>query len=112
MSYEKTKVGVVMTILLAGGGMVYLQETDNYKNCPGNWEFLEDSGQYYCESRDLTEWCHHLSSSNYRCYLGILVEEEKITYENSIIRKGDKWWTTDGEVCYYKGDLKQVESCP
>ena len=102
---------IVITLLLISGGVVYLQPTDSYKNCKGGWE-LTDTGEYYCESRDITEWCYKLSDSGYRCYVGIPIEQEQVTYDDSIIRQGDKWWTTDGEVCYFKGDLKKVEECP
>lgn len=112
-------LGLITVILLGTGAYVYLQETGSYKNCGEGWELME-TGQYFCASRDMTEWCYSLSSSGYRCYLGTPVypepdEPEPPVYDpgTGITTRGSYWYTTspDGETCYLWGNLRYKNLC-
>lgn len=98
--------GVILTVLiLSSGATIYLQETGSYKNCNGGWA-LTETGQYHCESRDIYEWCHHLSSSAYRCYLGIPIEIEEEQEEAKVVATKDYTTSPDGKTCYIRGNLR------
>lgn len=94
---QKWIMGILITIIIASTGTYYLMETGTYMNCPGGWQLIEsgpNEGMYDCPTREIElQWCHHLSETGYRCYLGtpiILAEEIEPAVEDKI--------TTDFEV--------------
>ena len=75
--------GILVTIImLASGTTYYLEKTGDYKTCNvGGWVLSEDTGQYVCKDRGLTEWCAELSEPSKegistRCYIGRVILTE------------------------------------
>lgn len=95
---------IVTVIVLASGSTYYLQETGKYTNCSGGWILNGLTGKYECTTRDVEpHWCHHLSPSKYRCYIGIPVDVDE-TIKTVKIYANNKMWdceTKNGEIHSY-----------
>jgi hypothetical protein len=68
---QKEILGVAF-IILTVFGVITILPTDESAVCRGGfWESYNET-HYFCTVNDRIEVCHHLSSTNKTCYIGVL----------------------------------------
>ena len=95
--------GVLLAVIVLagsiGGGVIYLEKTDDYVNCRGEWT-LEDNGMFRCERTGELQYCWNVTyrgSGWYRCFVGLPVD---IKIENPIeVAKKGRYHCTKYEGC-------------
>ena len=100
--------GILLVTIMATAGItsISIKETGIYSTCTnGVWDFYNAS-HYKCSSNSKLAICHHLSSTNKTCYLGMIVDiqDTVITPQQETFTK-DYLCYPDTDYCREKGLL-------